>query len=51
VTRTLSIALYDRVQDGDYGAAGRLSLMLLGFSVMALVVIYIRSARRTVDGE
>jgi molybdate transport system permease protein len=51
VTRTLSIALYDRVQDGDYGAAGRLSVMLLGFSVVALVVIYIRAARRVVDGE
>ena len=51
VTRTLSIALYDRGQDGDYGAAGRLSLLLLGFSVVALVVIYIRSGRRAVDGE
>jgi molybdate transport system permease protein len=51
VTRTLSIALYDRVQDGDYGAAGRLSLVLLGFSVVALVVIYVRSGRRVIDAE
>ncbi len=52
VTRTLSIALYDQVQDGDYGAAGRLSVMLLGFSVVALVIIYLRSATRwRVDGE
>ena len=55
VTRTLSIALYDRVQDGDYGAAGRLSAMLLGLSAVALVVIYLRSGRiwggRVADGE
>ncbi len=52
VTRTLSIVIYDQVQDGSYGAAGRLSLILLGFSVVALVLIYFRSGtRRRADGE
>jgi molybdate transport system permease protein len=51
VTRTLSIALYDQVQDGDYAAAGRLSMMLLGFAVVALVAIYLRAGRRVSDGE
>ena len=52
VTRTLSIALYDRVQDGDYTGAGRISLVLLTFSMLALVAIYLRSGlrpRRVID--
>jgi molybdate transport system permease protein len=52
VTRTLSIALYDRVSDGDYAAAGQISLTLLAFSVVALVAIYLRSGlspRRVID--
>jgi molybdate transport system permease protein len=42
-TRTLSIALYDRVSDGDFLGAGRISIVLLVFSMVALVVIYVRS--------
>jgi molybdate transport system permease protein len=52
VTRTLSIALYDRVSDGDFSGAGRISAVLLVFSMVALVVIYIRSgwdSRRVTD--
>jgi len=52
VTRTLSIALYDRVSDGDFAGAGRISMVLLVFSMVALVVIYVRSgwaSRRVTD--
>jgi molybdate transport system permease protein len=54
VTRTLSISLYDRVEDGDYAAAAHLSLLLLAFSILALGTIYIRSGRqqkRAPDGR
>ena len=47
VTRTLSIALYDRVQDGDYAVAAHLSALMLAFSIVALALIYLRSARRS----
>jgi molybdate transport system permease protein len=43
VTRTLSIALYDRVQDGDYAGANGVALVLVGISLVALVVIYVRA--------
>ncbi len=43
VTRTLSIALYDRVQDGDYPAAGHISLLLVAISALALAAIYLRA--------
>jgi molybdate transport system permease protein len=46
VTRTLSIALYDRVEDGDYAAAGQISMLLAAFSLVALVAIYVRSGWR-----
>jgi molybdate transport system permease protein len=39
-TRTLSIALYDQVQDFNYGSANRTALLLLGFAMAALAVIY-----------
>ncbi len=45
-TRTLSIALYDQVQDFDYGAANRTAAMLLAFSLLTLVVVYWRGAER-----
>jgi molybdate transport system permease protein len=44
VTRTLSIALYDRVQEADYAGAGHLALALVAFSFIALLLVY---ARRT----
>jgi molybdate transport system permease protein len=47
-TKTLSIALYDLVENGDFAAASHLALLLLGFSTVALVLLYMRpSARRT----
>jgi molybdate transport system permease protein len=39
-TRTLSISIYDAVEQLDYGAAGRTSLLLLALSFSVLVVTY-----------
>ena len=44
-TRTLSIAIYDQVQDFSYAQANRTSLLLLGFSLAALVLLYARRGR------
>jgi molybdate transport system permease protein len=41
-TRTLSIALYDQVQDFNYAAANRTAGVLLAFSLITLIVIYWR---------
>jgi molybdate transport system permease protein len=50
-TRTLSISLYDLVQDGNYAAANRTALALVGFSMAALVVIYLLPSVRRSDGR
>ncbi len=39
-TRTLSIVLYNQVENFDYGAAGRTAAILMGLSVLALIAIY-----------
>ena len=39
-TRTLSIVLYNQVENFDYAAANRTAAMLLVLSVAALVAIY-----------
>lgn len=44
-TRTLSIAIYDQVQDFSWAAANRTSLLLLGFSLVALILLYSRRQR------
>jgi molybdate transport system permease protein len=46
VTRTLSVALYDRVQDGDFRGANAIALGLVVVSMSALLVIYVRSGLR-----
>jgi molybdate transport system permease protein len=46
VTRTLSISLYDLVQDGNYEAANRTALVLLAISMTALLVIYLLPSLR-----
>lgn len=46
VTRTLSIALYDQVQDAQYGAANRTALLLVGLSLLGLLAIYLRPRSR-----
>jgi molybdate transport system permease protein len=50
-TRTLSISLYDQVQDFNYGAANRTALVLLAISLAALVVIYSWRGERAGRGE
>ena len=45
-TRTLSIALYDLVEGGDFAAANHLALLLLGFSTVALLLLYMRPSLR-----
>jgi molybdate transport system permease protein len=42
VTRTLSITLYDSVQEFDYASANHTALMLMVFSFVALLGIYWR---------
>lgn len=42
-TRTLSISIYDQVQNFAYADATRTALLLLGFSFAALLLIYSRS--------
>ncbi|MGB7352827.1 MAG: molybdate ABC transporter permease subunit [Acidobacteriaceae bacterium] len=44
-TRTLSIAIYDQVQDFSYAAANRTSLLLLAISLVALLFLYARQHR------
>ncbi len=44
VTRTLSIALYDQVQEANYAAANRAALWLVGLSFLALLLLYARSS-------
>lgn len=39
-TRTLSIVLYNQVENFDYSAAGRTAALLLGMSVVALAALY-----------
>jgi molybdate transport system permease protein len=45
VTRTLSIALFDQVQDFNYTAANRTALLLIAVSLLGLTTVYWRSAR------
>jgi molybdate transport system permease protein len=44
-TKTIAIAIYDRVQAFDDAAAGRMSLLLLGFSLLAISLTYALSRR------
>jgi molybdate transport system permease protein len=39
-TRTLSIAIYDQVQDFSYAAANRTALLLVLISVTSLIILY-----------
>jgi molybdate transport system permease protein len=44
VTRTLSIAIYDQVQEAQYAAANHTALWLVALSFLALLAIYARSS-------
>jgi molybdate transport system permease protein len=46
-TRTLSILLYNQVENFDYAAAERTSAVLLGLSVLALALIYSKAQGST----
>jgi molybdate transport system permease protein len=39
-TKTVSIAIYDKVQSFDTAGAGALALLLLGISLIAIAVSY-----------
>jgi molybdate transport system permease protein len=41
-TQTLSISLYDKVQEFNYAAANRTALVLVAVSLAALLLIYSR---------
>jgi molybdate transport system permease protein len=45
-TQTLSISLYDKVQEFNYAAANRTALVLVAFSLVTLIVVFWRSAER-----
>ncbi len=45
-TRTLSISLYDMVEDGRYGAANATAALLVGVAMLALLVIYVLPTAR-----
>jgi molybdate transport system permease protein len=44
VTRTLSISIFDLVQEMNYPAAGRTAMALVGMSFVALLLLYARAA-------
>ena len=48
LTRTLSISIYDQVQDAQYAAANQTALWLIALSFAALLVVYSRQ-NRSVD--
>jgi molybdate transport system permease protein len=48
VTRTLSIAIFDQVQELNYPAANRTALALLAVSFVALLLVYAQGRRRSV---
>jgi molybdate transport system permease protein len=50
-TRTLSISLYDKVQEFNYAAANRTALLLLSISLAALLAIYLVPALRRMEGR
>jgi molybdate transport system permease protein len=50
-TRTLSISLYDLVQDGNYSAANDTAIVLVVFSAVALMVIYLLPGMRRPNGR
>lgn len=48
VTRTLSIAIFDQVQELNYRAANRTALALLLVSFVALLLVYAQGRRRSI---
>jgi len=50
-TRTLSISLFDQVEEFNYRAANQTALLLLVFSMAALLLIYLLPTLRRMDGR
>ncbi len=50
-TKTIAISIYDRVQGFDMAAAGWMSLFLLVFSIVAIGVTFLASARHRHHGR
>ena len=50
-TRTLSISLYDQVQDGLYRQANQTAAMLLGVAFAGLVALYFRRSASNLRGR
>jgi molybdate transport system permease protein len=50
-TRTLSIVLYNQVENFDYAAANRTAAILLGMSVVALALIYSKAQKHGAHGS
>jgi molybdate transport system permease protein len=50
-TRTLSISLYDLVEDSNYAAANQTALALVAFAMAALLVIYLLPGVRRSQGR
>jgi molybdate transport system permease protein len=51
VTRTLSIAIFDQVQEMDYAAANRASLLLIALAFLALLALYARGPKSNNGGR
>ena len=50
-TRTMSIALYDQVQDGQYSQANLTAGVLLAIAFAAMILVYGRPGRKAVEGS
>ena len=50
-TRTLSISLYDQVQDFNYAGANRTAAVLLAFAMVSLLGIYLWPSLRRIAGR
>ena len=48
-TRTLSIVLYNQVENFDYAAANRTAAILLGLSAIALAAIYLGRSEQSIQ--
>lgn len=51
ITRTMSISLYDQVQDLNYAAANRTAGVLLAVSFVALLAVYVTPRLRRASGD
>jgi molybdate transport system permease protein len=50
-TRTLSVAIYDHVEAGEFAAAHRLSAGMVAFALIVLVTLYVVNRPRPDDAE